>query len=178
MNPTNPTETTGPSKTTGPSGAIARRFDSPGQVAGDLAGLARVSPQLWRVYRGGTPPALRERIMVAVSQANACAGCSRVHQRWAVRAGVTDDELEALGLDDLAKLDPADRAAVVYAVERSTTGFPGPIGAPSEDPEVTAAMKRHFTPDQTRQIDVVARSITFANLSVGTTEALRARLGR
>jgi len=158
--------------------AVTRRFDSFGHVATDLAGVARVSPELWRVYRGGTSPALRERVMVGVSRANACAGCSRVHQRWAIRAGVTDEELEALGLDDLARLDPADRAAVVYAVERSTAGFPGPVGAPSEDPEVNAAIGRHFSAEQTRQIDAVARGITFANLTVGTAESLRARLSR
>lgn len=165
MEPTNPIRST------------TRRFGSPGQVIRDLTGLARVSPDLWRVYRGGTSPALRERIMVAVSRANACAGCSRVHQRWAVRAGVTDDELEALGLDELARLNPADRAAVVYAVERSTAGFPGPVGAPSEDPEINAAISRYFTDEEIRQIDAVARSITFANLTVGTTEALRTRIG-
>lgn len=163
---------------TGQANGRTRRFDSLGQVARNLGGVARVSPELWRVYRGGTSPSLRERVMVGVSRANACAGCSRVHQRWAIRAGVTDEELEALGLDDLARLDPADRAAVVYAVERSTTGFPGPVGAPSEDPEVTAAMERHFTPEEARQIDAVARGITFANLTVGTTESLRVRLGR
>ena len=153
-----------------------RRFDSVDHVAKDLAGIARVSPELWRVYRGGTAPALRERIMVAASRANACAGCSRVHQRWAVRAGVTDEELEALGLDDLARLDPADRAAVVYAVERSTAGFPGPVGAPSEDSDLSAAVAEHFTPEQIRQIDAIARGITFANLTVGTVETLRSRL--
>jgi AhpD family alkylhydroperoxidase len=130
---------------------------------------------LWRVYRGDIPAALRERIMVAVSHANSCAGCSRVHQRWAVRAGVTDEELEALGLGELARLGAADRAAVVYAVERSGAGFPGPVGAPSEDPDVSAAMTEHFSAKEARQIDAVARMITVANLSVGSFEALRAR---
>lgn len=156
----------------------ARRFGSFGQVARDFAGVARVSPELWRVYRGGTSPALRERVMVAVSQANACAGCSRVHQRWAVRAGVSDADLEALGLEDLSRLDRSSRVAVVYAVERSTTGFPGPAGSVPEAPGVTEAMARHFTPEETRRIDAIARGITFANFSVGTIEALRSRLAR
>jgi AhpD family alkylhydroperoxidase len=142
-----------------------------------LACVARVAPELWRVYRGAVSPALRERIMVGVSGANACAGCSRVHQRWALKAGVSDDELEALGLDDLARLTPADRAAVVYAVERSSNDFPGPVGAPSDDPDTAAAMALHFGPEGTRQVDAIARGITLANLSVGTAEALRARLG-
>jgi hypothetical protein len=114
--------------------------------------------------------------MVGVSRSNACAGCSRVHQRWALKAGVTDAELEALGLDDLARLEPADRAAVVYAVERSTTGFPGRDGAPSDDPDTAAAMAQHFGPEGARQVDAIARGITLANLTVGTAEAFRARL--
>jgi AhpD family alkylhydroperoxidase len=154
-----------------------RRFESAGQIARDAAGLAFVSPTLWRVYRGGLSPALRERIMVGVSRANACAGCSRAHERWALRAGVTDEELDALGLDDLTRLDPASRAAVVYAVERSAAGFPGPLGAPSDDPEVAAEVASHFTPEQVENVDAIARGMTFANLSVGTAEALRERIG-
>jgi AhpD family alkylhydroperoxidase len=114
--------------------------------------------------------------MVAVSRANACAGCSRVHQRWALRAGVTDEELEAIGLGDLARLNPADRAAVVYAVERSAAGFPGPIGTPSPDPDISAALADHFSSEEARQLDAVARAITFANLSVGSLEWAGARL--
>ena len=115
--------------------------------------------------------------MVGVSRANACAGCSRAHQRWALRAGVTDEELDALGLGDMSRLDPASRAAVVYAVERSAAGFPGPLGAPSENPEVAAQVAAHFTPKQIEQVDAIARGITFANLSVVTAEALRERIG-
>lgn len=152
-----------------------RRFESAGQVVKQAAGLAFASPKLLRVYRGGISPALRERIMVGVSRANACAGCSSVHRRWAIRAGVTDDELEALGLDDLARLDPASRAAVVYAIERSGADFAGPADEPYGDPETAAAMAAHFTADQIEQVDAIARGITFANLSVGTAEALRSR---
>jgi len=170
------TETISPPEATGRSADTTRRFASLRHVAVDFVGVARVSPDLWRVYRGDIPSALRERIMVAVSGANSCAGCSRVHQRWAVRAGVTDDELEALGLDELARLDPASRAAVVYSVERSAAGFPGPAGAPSDDPAVAAAMADHFTASQRRQVDAIARGITFANLSVGSAEALQERI--
>lgn len=168
----------GTAPTENATGKGTRRFGSLGQVATNLASVVRVSPELWRVYRGDIPPALRERIMVAVSRANACAGCSRVHQRWALGAGVTDDELEALGLDDLKHLDARSRTAVVYAIERSTAGFPGPAGAPSDDPTVATAMAEHFSPQEARQVDAVARGITFANLSVGSAEALGERLAR
>lgn len=153
-----------------------RRFGSLDHVAKDLFGVGRASPALWRVFRGGISPDLRERIMVGVSRANACAGCTRAHQRLALRAGVTNAELESIGLGDLARLDEPSRAAVVYAVERSGAAFPGPAGAPSTDPDVAAAMTRHFSPEETGQVDAIARLITFANLSVGSVEALHERL--
>jgi AhpD family alkylhydroperoxidase len=71
-------------------------------------------------------PMLRERIMVAVSRVNACAGCTTVHERWALRAGVSAAALEAIGLGDLARLDDRSRAAVVYATVLAGNRFRGP----------------------------------------------------
>ncbi len=95
-----------------------------------------------------------------------------------MRAGVSDEDLEALGLGDLAGLDQRSRAAIVFAVDRSTATFPGAVGAPCQEPDVDAAMEQHFTPEQVRQVDATARGITFANLSVGTAEALQQRFAR
>jgi AhpD family alkylhydroperoxidase len=155
------------SATTGES----RRFASLGDAAKNLAGVAAVSVPLARVYRGSLDPALRERIMVAVSEANACAGCTRVHQKWAVRAGVSDEELYALGLGELSRLDERSRAAVVYAVERSQSDFAGEPPA-----EIAEAVADRFTATEIGQIEAVARAMTMANLTVGTVTALKARL--
>lgn len=155
-----------------------RRFDGPGEAARCLLGVIRVMPDLWRAYRGGVDPAVRERVMVAVSEANACAGCSQAHQRWAVRTGVSEADLKALGLKDLGRLDPSSRAAVVYAVERSATGFPGAAGGDPGDPDVARAMSRHFDRSETVMVDAITRSISFANLSVGSVVAFRERFAR
>lgn len=139
------------------------RFDSPGEAARELIGVARGTVGLWRAYRGGLSPALRERVMVSVSQANACAGCTQVHQRWALRAGVSDAELEALGLGDLARLDARDRAAVVFAVERAQHRFAG-----SPAPEVARGAGEHLSSRELEEVEAIARAMTFANLSVST----------
>ncbi len=145
------------------AGSTPRRFDSTGEAARELIGVTRGTAQLWRAYRGGLSPALRERVMVAVSRANACAGCTQVHQRWALRAGVSDAELDALGLGELARLGARDRAAVVFAVERAQQRF---VGSPS--PEVAAAAGEHLSPGELDEVDAIARAMTFANLTVST----------
>lgn len=142
-------------------------------MLGDVAALAKSSVPLLRAYRGGVEPALRERVMVAVSRANACQGCTRVHERWALRSGVTDDELRAIGLADLAALDEHSRAAVVYATERAERRFRAP---PS--PEVEQVARNHLSPAALEQVDAVARAMALANLSLNTLSAMIAASGR
>lgn len=104
--------------------------------------------------------------MVAVSRVNACRGCTRAHERWAVRAGVGDGELEAIGLGDLAALDGRGRAAVVYATTLAEAGFRAPVPA-----DVAAAARAELTPRELADVEAVARAMTLANLTVNTIEA-------
>ena len=116
-------------------------------------------------------PMLRERIMVAVSRVNACAGCTMVHERWALRAGVSTAELEAIGLGDLARLDDRSRAAVVYATALAANRFRG-----TADRELIALARRHLTAAELRAVEAVARLMAAANLSASTlVRASRAR---
>lgn len=108
-------------------------------------------------------PGLREQIMVAVSRVNACAGCTRVHERWALRAGVSAAELEAIGLGDLARLDDHSRAAVVYAAALAENRFRG-----TADRELAALARRHLTAAELRAVEAVARMMALANLSAST----------
>ena len=101
--------------------------------------------------------------MVAVSRVNACAGCTWVHERWALRAGVSAAELEAIGLGDLARLDERSRAAVVYAAALAENRFRG-----LADRELAALARRHFTAAELRAVEAVARMMALANLSAST----------
>ena len=152
-----------------------RTFATPWEGLGDLMGVARRASPLASVYlRSRLEPELRERVMVAVSRANSCRGCTLVHERWAIRAGVTSDELAVIGLGDLAALDDRTRAAVVYATALAEARFRGPIPA-----DVAANAGDQLTPPELAAVDAVARAISLANLSVSTTRALidRLRLG-
>ena len=160
-----------PDGKSGVAEAGARGFGSLAEAARSVGGVVRASVPLARAYRGSIDAALRERVMVAVSEANSCAGCSRVHQRLAVRAGVPDEDLEALGLGELAELDERSRVAIVFAVDRSRSGFSG-----EPPPEVLEAATGCFTATEIEEVEAVARAMTLANLTVGTTTALRSRL--
>lgn len=151
-----------------------RVFTSPADAAGDLVGLMRHGRPLAAVYLGGRlTPHERELIMVAVSRVNACEGCTFVHQRWALRAGVSDDELRALELGDLSELDARSRAAVVYATARAEARFRRPPPA-----DVAAAADANLTTRDIAAVEAVARAMTIANLSVSTSEALMDRVRR
>ena len=162
---------TGGMATAAPSIRSPRTFASAAEWARDVVGLAQRSAPLAAVYlRGRLDATLRERVMVAVSRVNACGGCTFVHQRWALRAGVSSEELEAIGLGDLAVLDERSRAAVVYASALAEGRFRRRIA-----PEITAAAAEHLSVDEMSAIEAVARLMALANLSVSTAEAIAAR---
>jgi AhpD family alkylhydroperoxidase len=153
-----------------------RTFASPAEALEDLTGVVLRTPALASAYlRGRLDPELRERVRVAVSRANACRGCTRAHERWAIRTGVTDEELEAIGLGDLAALDDRSRAAIVYATALAEAGFRGPVPA-----DLAADVGDRLTARELAAVDAVARAISLANLSASTAESLidRLRSGR
>jgi len=145
-----------------------RTFTSPGEVVRDVVGVARRARPLATAYtRAGLDPALRERVMVAVSRVNSCRGCTYVHERWAGRAGVTAEDLQAIGLGELANLDERSRAAVAYAAALAEARFRGPIA-----PDLAAGASEHLTPGELAAVDAVARMMALANLSSNTIEEL------
>ena len=148
-----------------------RVFGSPGEALRDLVGVLQRAKPLTDVYaRGRLDDALRERVMVAVSRVNACRGCTFVHTRWALRSGVTSDELDAIGLADLGRLDRRSRAAVVYATALAEARF-----RTFPPPDVTAAVAAELTPAEIEAVVAVARSMALANLTASTAEALLGR---
>jgi AhpD family alkylhydroperoxidase len=149
-----------------------RTFASPTDAIRDLAGVVRRTRPLLSAYRrGGLDPDLRERVMVAVSRVNSCRGCTFVHQSWAKRAGVSHDDLEAIGLGDLGELDDRNREAVAYAAAlaegRCRRSLPADLPASAAD---------HLAPDELAAVDAVARAMALANLSANTVEELLGRL--
>ena len=132
-----------------------------------MAALVRAGPRLASIYlTARVDPALRERVMVAVSRANACRQCTRVHEAWAVRMGVPADELRSLGVGELARIPAVDRPAVVYATALAEAQFKT-ISADAQ-----AVADEHLDRECQRDIEALARLISFANLTVNSAQAM------
>ncbi len=125
------------------------------------------------VLRGRITARQRKLVTVAVSRVNACARCTLVHERWALHAGVTADELRALDLADPNGLGARSRAAVAYATARTEDRFRRPAPA-----DVTATARASLTRREIDAVDAVARAMTLANLTASTAELALARLRR
>jgi AhpD family alkylhydroperoxidase len=114
---------------------------------------------------------MREKVIVAVAQANACRMCEHAHTRMALEAGVTDAELAALEKMDEQRLDRRTWLALAYARERATANFP-----PGSDPKTRRALDEELGPQTVRDVEDVARVMTIANRVANTLNALSDRL--
>ncbi len=106
--------------------------------------------------------------MVAVSRANACGACTKVHEAWALRTGVSTAELEQIGAGELAAMPAEDRAAIVYATALAESRF----GQIPDDARALA--DAHMDSERRLDIEAIARLMTFANLSANSLRALSA----
>jgi len=137
----------------------------------DVVALLRAGPRLLSIYTSSrVDPALRERVVVAVSRANACRQCTRVHEAWALRAGVPAAELERVGAGELAAIPAAHRPAVMYVTALAEARFK------TIPDDAQAVADEHLDRGRQRDIAAVARLISFANLSVNTAHAAAHRL--
>jgi AhpD family alkylhydroperoxidase len=121
--------------------------------------VARDAPLLLRAYTGGLSPSLRETVMLAVSKANGCDRCVRVHEQWAARTpnGATEPARVA------NEHDPdVVTAAVEFASHRTANVFE------SMPDDARHRLLQHFNPGQARQLDAIVRLVTLANLTMSS----------
>jgi len=93
-------------------------------------------------------------VYLACSFANECAFCIAANTPGAKKAGVTDDELQALQTEQDQLFSAAERAAVQYARELTQT-------AAADDSR--AALLEHFSSEQVVEITLVAAMANFTN---------------
>lgn len=133
-----------------------------------LAGRHRDLAAIWR--GGRLDPRLREEVMLAVAEANACRWCTLAHRRWALSEGATDEELAAIEGHDPAQFDRRTWAAIAWAQSRTRTDL-GPVADGLE-----AELARYYDRDERADLDLVTRVMGLANRSANTFDALLARL--
>ncbi|BBX30112.1 carboxymuconolactone decarboxylase family protein [Mycolicibacterium alvei] len=115
-------------------------------------------------------PAFREEVMLTVARTNGCRYCSFVHQEWAIRAGVSDEEIAQLEGTDPAHFDRARWSALVYARSLAESNFQ------SVPAEVLADVGKHHSRGEQRNVEAVALVMHIVNRSANTMDALASRL--
>ena len=138
----------------------------------DLGSVIFRAPSLLSIWLGRRlSPALREQVVVAVAQANACRMCEHAHTRMALEAGVTDAELAALENMDENALDRRTWLALAHARERVAADF-APVVEGAHRADLERALGRQAVSD----VEDVARVMTVANRIANTLNALPDRL--
>lgn len=153
-----------------PNSAVPRTYTF-AELLRDLRTLATRVPSLWSIWIGGRlPRALREQVIVAVAQVNACRMCEHAHTRMALEAGVSDAELAALESMDEDAFDRRTWLAIAHARERVKADF-----ADAPPSEQQAALEEALGAQTLQDVEDVARVMTVANRVANTLNALSDR---
>jgi len=155
----------------GPGRPVPRTYTLP-ELFNGLKSLMSRLPALWSIWIGGRlPRALREKVVVAVAQVNACRMCEHAHSRMAREAGVSDAELAALENMDEHAFDRRTWLAVAHARDRVVADFAPVTRDASQDALVEVLGVQTY-----RDVEDVACVMTVANRIANTLNALPDRL--
>lgn len=150
-----------------PAGPVPRTYRVR-ELLRDLGRLVSRFPSLWSIWaRARLPRALREQIIVAVAQVNACRMCEHAHTRMALQAGVSDADLAALANMDESAFDRTTWLAIAHARERVKADF-----IDVEPTEQRAALVRAIGQQTYLDVEDIARAMTVANRIANTLNAL------
>jgi len=135
-----------------------RKFESVGQALREVTALAKKPRKLAGIAAGKSEisPALRERIMLAVTSVNKCRYCTFVHSLIALKEGFSFDEIKSLLSGEVGDFDPEEREALLYAQHWADTG-----GNPS--PEARQKLVETYGEKRTDEIETAIRAIMFGN---------------
>lgn len=104
----------------------------------------------------GLPADFRERIMLAVTEVNGCGACAWIHAREALRAGVLQEEIEALLGAGTDALPESQLTAILYARHWADTQG-------DTHPEAAAAFENAYNPQERERIELAIRFINTMN---------------
>ena len=101
---------------------------------------------------GPTDRRVKEAAYLATAFVNKCAFCTHAHIAGAKKAGITDEQIEAIRSESDAGLSDAERAAVAYARELTRTATAS-----------RNALEAHFTGEQIVELTLVVAMANFTN---------------
>ena len=103
---------------------------------------------------GSVERRIKELVYLTCSYANHCAYCTAAHTASGKKAGLSDDEMQALQKEQDDRFAGAERAAIRYARELTRKA-----DAPASRDELQA----HFTEEQVVELTLVAAIANFTN---------------
>jgi hypothetical protein len=103
----------------------------------------------------------RERLMLAVTQVNACRYCSEYHAKLALQSGLSPDEVRQLLDGDADQCPPEQLTAILYARHWAE-------GAGNPDPNIRQTLLDTYGAAKAAAIEMVLRMINIGNLSGNT----------
>lgn len=152
-------------------GGFKKRTMTAPQFVGSLASLLPELNVLYGVWvRNDLDPGFREELMLAVSRLNDCRFCTWGHQEWAQISGVSNEELAQLEQLDPRGFDRRKWVAISYVRALVKRDFKG------VQPELRRAMQHKYSPQEIRQIGLVARVMDIGNRGSNTWEAMVSRV--
>ncbi len=121
------------------------------------------------MHGGRLGRAFGERVMLVVSQVNGCHACSYAHTRFALREGVSTDEVRRLALGDLEGQPEETLVALLYAQHYAETGG---------NPETAAqrSLEAAYGEEGAREVRAYIRLAMMTSLFNNTLEAIWSRL--
>ena len=103
---------------------------------------------------GSVERRIKEIIYLTCSFANECAYCTHAHLAGAKKAGVTEEEIQALKTEQDQFFAEPERAVILYAREVTQTADAG---------ESRAALLQHYGSEQVVEMTLVACMANFTN---------------
>ncbi len=135
-----------------------RSYAGPGALLSDLLWVLRRSGLALSVSFGKALPGdFRERLMLAVTQVNACRYCSWIHSRAALLEGVPREEVQQLLAGSLPKAPEREQAALLYAQQWAEANA-------RHDPESWEALRQAYGQQESTAIEMSLRLIRIGNL--------------
>jgi len=148
-----------------------RNFKEP---LADIWFVLRNTAQIIRMLRRGTvSPALRERLMLAVTAVYRCRYCTWVHTREALRSGLTREDVTTL-LSGSMNGCPTDEALAILYAQHWADADTNPT------PESFKMLVDSYGREKAQAVNLVLRMIRIGNLTGNSWDYLlhRASFGR
>ena len=136
-----------------------RFYTSAREFATDILYLARNTRWLKsRNLNGVVSPALRERLMLAVTAVYGCRYCSYLHAKRGLKIGIDNEEAAALLTGSLEACPPEEAIALLYAQHWAESNA-------NPDTEAIQRLQSAYGAEKAKAINMVLRMVRVGNLA-------------